>query len=272
MKTCRVLFIVALCVTCFLFSGVVSALDENDVSVTVTLSTQTAYSGGLLGARVTVVRQSYEEDITIAYLGLHFDWMDPDYFEGQNMSDNLVTLSFWSESFVSNLILVYIPENVSVGSHSYYVGIDGIQGTSTGFSWDSEMFTLNVYDPEEVYNGLKPSVSSGITAGENANYQSSKAKSLLIQAQDAYSQAGVLAADDKFVEAISELQDASGYLELAAVEEQNYVETINLYVTGLIIFALVVAVLVIVLRFIRKRKKASRRKRRGAVAVKPARL
>ena len=262
MKTFRVLFIVALCVTCFLFSGVVSALEENDVSVTVTLSTQTAYRGGLLGTRVTVVSHYYE-DITIAYLGLHFDWMDVDYFEGQNMSDNLVTLSAF-ESFVSNLILISIPENVSVGSHSYYVGIDGIQGSSTGFSWDSEMFALNVYVPEEVYNGLIATVSSGIVAGENANYQGSNAKSLLVQAQDAYSQAVVLAGEDKFVEAISVLQDASGYLELAAVEEQNYVETVNLYVTVLIIFALVVAVLVIALWFIRKRKKASRRKRRGA--------
>jgi hypothetical protein len=261
MKPLHMLLIVAcFCVVFAQFSGVVSALDENDAAVTVSLSSQTTYRGGMLGARM-LFESRCPEQILIGYIGLNFGWMDLDDFVGQDLSEDPEVLSGYG-SFLSDVVYISVPENASIGKHNYFVGVEGIQGESAGFSWDSELFTVMVYgSAEEAYTALSADVSGNITAA--SGYRSSEARSLLAQAQSAYDEAVTLADEENFAEAISRLETASDYLEDADAEEQNYDPSEEIQNLLLVIVAVaVVAVVVAVLLVRRKRKKTARRKRK----------
>jgi parallel beta-helix repeat protein len=147
-KLYRLLTIVAcFSIICALFNGLGSALEDDEASVSVSWSSQTHYPGS--NETVTVfLKSNYPETLTIFNVGLHFDWMVADSFYGLDLSGDPVTiLSYGNHTFEP--INFLIPDNASVGTHSYYVGVDGLQGTiqPTVFSWDSQTLTLQVQDP-----------------------------------------------------------------------------------------------------------------------------
>jgi len=259
MKPFRPLLMIAcFCIICALFSSVGSALEQDEAKVLVTWLSQTPYQGSSVIVHVTFLSNCSEE-LTIYYLGLHLDWMDSDHFVGHNLSDDPVIIpSYGSHTFYS--ITIYIPENAIVGTHNYFVGIDGVQGEYTSFSWDSQVLTLLIQNSmEEVYDELITKVASNITEAVNATYQSSEAQSLLEQAENAYGQALSLAAEENLEEAISTLQNASTYLKQADVEEQNYIETKSQQDPLLIIVGVAVVVIVtaLIMALIVRRKKGS---------------
>ena len=59
------------------------------------------------------------EELTIYYVGIHFDWMDSDAFTGPDLSDNPVTISGYG-SHTFDPIAILIPEDASVGTHNYF--------------------------------------------------------------------------------------------------------------------------------------------------------
>lgn len=220
-----VLVVTCLSIICALFSGVsgvVFALDQNEARVSVFWSSETQYQGSSPTAIVLFISNSSEE-LTLYYFGLHFDWMVSDRFVGHDLSNNPVIIpAYGSQNF--SPVTIQIPEDASVSPHSYFVGIDGVQGESTSFSWDSSTLTLVIQNSgQDVYTGLVTQVASDIAEAVNTDYQSSEAKSFLEQAENAYSQALSYANEENWDEAISALQTASIYLEQADAEEQNYV-------------------------------------------------
>jgi hypothetical protein len=260
MKLFRIVLVVAcFSITCALFSGVVSALEQNDASVTLIWSNPTPYQGSNAIVRVSF-KSNYAEALTVYYVGLHFDWMDSDTFVGPDLSDNPVIIPGYG-SYTFDPISLLIPENVSVGTHSYFVGIDGLEG-ATGFSWDSQTQTLEIQSYKvEIYDTLRAKVASNITEAANRTYQSSEAQSLLGQAENAYAQALSLANEDDWEDAIAALQSAYSYIDQANMEEQNYVEAESqqnqlLLIVGVAVVA-VVAVLIIILLVRRKRKETA---------------
>jgi hypothetical protein len=259
MKPFRLVLVVAyFSIFCALFSGVGSALDQDEAAVSLMWSSQTLCQGS--SVTVTVLFASgCSEELTIYRVGLHFDWMAYDSFVGLDISDNPVIIPSHGTCAFDPMIIL-IPEDVSVGTHSYFVGIEGFQGESTYFFWeDSNTRTLLIQDPKvEVYNELVTRVASNITEAVKATYQSSEAQSLLEQAENAYAQALSLANEENWEKAISALQNASTYLEQADIEEQNYVEAKSqqdklLIIAGVVAVG-VVAVLIIILMVTRKRK------------------
>ena len=261
MKPFRPVLIVAcFSIICALFSGVVYALDQDEARVSVAWSSETLYRGSSVIVNILFISDCAEE-LTIYCVGLHFDWMAPDTFVGRDLSDAPVTISSYG-SYTFDPMTISIPETASVGTHSYFVGINGIQGEFTEFSWDSQTLMLLIQvSRKEAYNELKTNVASNITEAVNAAYQSSEAQSLIEQAENAYAQALSLANEEKWEEAISALQDASTYLEQADVEEQNYIEAKSqqdplLIIVG-VVAVVVVAVLIIILMVRRKRKQTA---------------
>lgn len=88
MKLFRIiLIVVCFSLICALFSGVASALEQDEATVTLTWSNTTPYQGSSATVRV-FFKSNYAEELTIYYLGLHFDWMDSDTFVGPDLSDN----------------------------------------------------------------------------------------------------------------------------------------------------------------------------------------
>ena len=243
-------------IICAIFSGAVFALDQDKARVSVAWSSETPYRGSSQNVTVLFINDNSEE-LTIYYFCLHFDWMDSDRFVGYDLStDPVIVPAYGSHNF--SPLTLQIPENASIGPHSYFVGIDGAQGESTNFSWDSLTLTVVVQNSvQDVYSGLVTQVVSDIAEAVDAEYQSSEAQSLLEQAENAYSQALSYANQENWDQAISALQTTSVYLDQADAEEQNYDESKSDQYLLLIVVVVVVILVVAVLIVIRVMKKRS---------------
>ena len=247
-----VLIVTSLSIICALFSGVSSvvfALNQDAARVSVAWSTKTPYQGSNPIVTVFFINDS-PETLTIDYFGLNFDWMDSKSFVGFDLSDDPVFIPAYGNQYFPP-VTVQIPEDASLGPHSYFVGIDGVQNESTDFSWSSPIITLVVQSSgQDVYNGLVNQVAINIAEAVEAEYQSSDAQLFLEQAENSYSQALSYANQENWDNAISALQTASNYLEQADTEEQNYVdlksEEDSLIIIVGVAIIIVVAVLIVI--------------------------
>ncbi len=261
---------VSLSLVLFLFCGVGNALEQNELIAYVVLAQENAYPGGSMLAAIHLTNNS-TNILTIQYVGIHFDWMSSDQFLGYNLSDNPITIPPSTDKYV-NPQTIFLPEDVTLGEHSYFVGINGLEGTDL-FTWDSQTFTLLVQDPKEKeYNTLLTQVSGNITASESQNYQSSTAQSLLEQAGDAYDQALVYGNQSSWNEAVSTLNNALTYLEQADVEEQNYLaekssQEFLLLTLGIVVVAIVIILLMIYI--IMKNKTTKREPMEDRAGIEP---
>ncbi|MCW4003940.1 MAG: hypothetical protein NWE95_08525 [Candidatus Bathyarchaeota archaeon] len=131
------IMIIALC------SGLVSALLPDDVSVSVVWMDQSVQRGETVTLRINFGSNS-DNQIVIEKLGLHFDWMENNQFYTYDLSANPVTVPARG-SYVFSSVTIQIPPYATTGSHTYYVAIDGKEGTDlTSFGWDSDEFTMEV--------------------------------------------------------------------------------------------------------------------------------
>lgn len=235
-----------------MFSSAVFGLESDEVRVSVAWSTETPYKGSTVTVSIFFISDSQQE-LTIYFYGLHFDWMESDKFAGHNISSEPITVAPNGSASLTP-ITVEIPENITIGPHTYYVGIDGEDESDT-FSWDSNTMSLVVQaSAQDVYYNLLSQVESGISDATEASYQSVDAQSLLDQAETAYSQAQNYASRQQFDEAISTLENASFYLDQAENEEQSYVPAKNDQDLLLLVVAGAAFVVVVVLVVLLTRK------------------
>jgi len=244
---------------CILCCSLVFALNPDEASVSLFWSSQTVYPGDMVSVRLTL-KSNYAEQLKIYYIGLHFDWMDPDGFYGSDLSANPVIVPSFG-TYIFDAIAIQIPLNVSAGSHSYFVGIDGTEGLSlSNFSWDSPALTIQIHGvTEKIYNGLVSQVESKLNEAIGANYKSAEAQSLLQQAQYEYNRAHSLANEERWNEALSRLYNATDLLEQAdeseqVSEEQKAEQQSLLFYLAIIAIAVIVVVSIIVVVLRKKRK------------------
>jgi hypothetical protein len=151
MKSSPLLFIIiCLSIICALFSGAVFALEQEEARVLPVWSTETFFAGSSANVQIFFT-SNYSETLTIYQVGLHFDWMNSGDFVGLDVSANPVTV-LSNESYIFPPINIIIPQDASIGTHSYFVGIDGIEGVSTNFSWDSLTRALQIQGSGEPAN------------------------------------------------------------------------------------------------------------------------
>lgn len=125
-----------------LFSaGIVSALNSSDASATVYWSSDTPHPAQSFGYRITF-NSNTDQQLIIQHIGIHFDWMNEDVFSGKNLSNDPQTIPGHG-NYTSDPIMLQIPFNVSVGSHSYYVGVDGVDA-SGNFTWNGPNETIQI--------------------------------------------------------------------------------------------------------------------------------
>jgi hypothetical protein len=241
-----------------LFCGVGNALEQTDLISYVVLTSQDAYPAHSMIASI-YIKNSNSDILTIQYVGVQFDWMASDQFFGFDLSYEPIVLAPSVEQFLDQ-ISIFVPEDATLGEHSYFVGIDGLEGEEA-FSWDSQIFTLIVQDPKkEEYNALLTQASSNINASENKNYKSSTAQSLLNQAKNACEQAIAYGDQNSWDEAVSMLNNALTYFEQADVAEQQYLTEHSSQETLLITVGVATVALVVILSiiYLMKRKKESK--------------
>jgi hypothetical protein len=223
------------------------------------------YRGEVASARITFI-SNFSQPIEIFYVGINFDWMSPDNFQGRDLSANPITVpGHGSHSF--DIMVFQIPVNASLGVHDYFVGVDGSYGgldgsLPIGFSWDSPIFTLEIQDSsQKTYLNLNVQISGKINQAAELTYDSPEANTLISQALDAYSAANDYANNNQFEEAIASLQVASSYVDLANEEEQTFDQQQQgqSQVLMMIVIIGVIAFLAIIIIFmlLPKRKKTS---------------
>lgn len=141
-KSLQIAIIATFIVAIFLSSGLVSALESNQATAIVAGLPAQVPKGTAVTVRV-IFTSNVDEQIQIQAIGLHFDWMDQDQFAGPQFSTPVVVQA--NGTYTSDPIAVLVPDNVTYGEHSYFIGVDGLEGSSsTGFSWDSSTYTVVV--------------------------------------------------------------------------------------------------------------------------------
>jgi flagellar basal body-associated protein FliL len=140
-KTTKILFIVAFMFSLCVFSGLVAAFDQNSLSATPVFSKEAPNIGGQITIRITVQNNAGEE-LQIVRAGINFDWMDSNTFAGVDLGTTPQVVAAGS-SYTTPPFIIQVPTNVTVGSHSYFLGVDGTESpTQTDFSWNSSSTTI----------------------------------------------------------------------------------------------------------------------------------
>jgi hypothetical protein len=254
------LIVTSISLICILCCSLVSALDSDEASVSLFWTSQTAYQGNSASFIITF-KSNCSEELELTKIGLHFDWMNSDEFYTSDLSANPVSIASYG-SYTFDVMTIIIPLNVSAGSHSYFVGVEGTQDSLslTDFYWESPFLMIQIHDEnEKVYMTLLPQVASKLSEAINATYQSAEAQSLLQQAQSEYTLAISLANEEKWNEALSSLQNADSYMEQANAAEQENAEqkaeqqSLLLYL-AIIAIAVIIAVSIIVVVVQKKRR------------------
>jgi len=144
MKLSRVLLIIAcFSIFCAPFSGVVSALEQDEARVTpIWQPTETPTPGSIVTLTIFFIND-YSEPLTIQRVGVHIDWMEEENFVGHDLSDDPVIVPT-SAGHLFPSITINVPQDVSVGIHSYFIGVDGILVNSTAFTWDSPTRAIQI--------------------------------------------------------------------------------------------------------------------------------
>jgi len=141
LRKIQVAFVLSFIVVILSSAGFVSALNSSDASATVYLSSETFRPNETMAFRITFSSNT-DQQLIIQRIGIHFDWMGEDVFSGKDLSSNPQTITGYG-NYTSDPIITQIPFNVSVGSHSYYVGVDGLDA-SGNFTWNGPNETIQI--------------------------------------------------------------------------------------------------------------------------------
>ncbi len=142
MKTIRIAALVALIAVICVSFGLVSAVSSSDASATTVFSSSTPKQGQTITVSVTFTNH-LDSNLRVFYIGIHGDWMASDGFYGQDLSDDPQTVAAGG-SYTADTFTITIPASASLGSHSYYIGVDGLDASSNTFSWNSAEATITV--------------------------------------------------------------------------------------------------------------------------------
>ena len=240
-----VLIVTSISLICVLGCSLVSALDADDASVSLSWSSPAVYPNDTVSVTITFKSNS-DEKLKIYAIGLQFDWMSSDNFTGHDLSDSPVTVPSQG-IYIFDPIFIQIPLGTSHGSHSYFVGIDGTEGLSaSSFSWNSPSFTIEIHDIiESYYNDVLPMVENKLNEAESANYASSEAQSLLQQAQVEFTNANNFASQGNWSEALTTLSIADDFLDQAYAAEQSGAEQ-QTGLQSLLFYLAIIAIVVII--------------------------
>ena len=162
MKTTKIMFIVVFALALFVFSGLVYAFDESSLRAYPIFSSQTPNIGSTVTVRITV-QSNVDEELQISHIGVNFDWMDPSGFYGPDLSSNPAVVPS-NGTYTTPPFLVQVPTNVTVGTHNYYVGVDGIESSNQNeFYWNSTVTTIMVLPANTT--GITPTITISPTGG-----------------------------------------------------------------------------------------------------------
>jgi hypothetical protein len=156
-KTQKIILLVSFVLAIFVSSGLVSALETSAISAYPVLSKDVVNIGSSVTVRITV-QSNIDEQLQITHIGINFDWMDSGLFFGPK---DPVTLAA-NSSYTTPPFIVQIPTNVTLGSHFYFVGVDGTESTNQQeFYWNSSTSSIIVLGANQTGTTITPSPTGG---------------------------------------------------------------------------------------------------------------
>ena len=160
MKTQKIIIIVSFVLAIFVFSGLVSALEPSEISAYPVFSKNALNIGSSITVRITI-QSNIDEQLNIIHVGVNFDWMPSDGFYGPDLSSNPAVIQS-NGSYTTPPFTVQVPTNVTVGSHTYFVGVDGKESTNQNdFYWNSSTATVIVLAANQTGTTTTPGPTGG---------------------------------------------------------------------------------------------------------------
>jgi hypothetical protein len=166
LKKLHVAFMLSFIVAILFSAGIASALNSSDASATVYLSNDTFRPNETMAFRITFTSNT-DQQLIIQRIGIHFDWMGEDVFSGKDLSSSPQTIAGYG-NYTSDPIITQIPFNVSVGSHTYYVGVDGVDA-SGNFTWNGPDETIQITYSNTGSATPNPTPTPGGNGGQEEN-------------------------------------------------------------------------------------------------------
>jgi preprotein translocase subunit SecG len=142
-KTVHIVSIVTVLAVVFLSIGLVSALSSSDVVIHASLSNPTPRAGDMVLVSVTF-QSNVAQELKIYAIGVHADWMDATQLYGPNLSSDPQTVE--ANGVYSTQFSLPIPSSASVGTHTFTIGVDGLDASGNAFSLDSAQSQVQVLD------------------------------------------------------------------------------------------------------------------------------
>jgi hypothetical protein len=160
LKTQKIIFIVSFVLAIFVFSGLVSALDTSALSAYPVFSKNTLNIGSSITVRITV-QSNTDEQLNLIHVGVNFDWMPSGSFYGPDLSSNPAVVAS-NGSYTTPPFIVQVPTNVTLGSHLYFVGVDGTESTNQNeFYWNSSTASIIVLAANQTGTTTTPGPTGG---------------------------------------------------------------------------------------------------------------
>jgi hypothetical protein len=129
-KTINIASIVTVLAVVFLSIGLVSALSSSDAVIHATLSNPTPKAGDMVLVTVTF-QSNVAQELKIYAVGVHADWMEATQLYGPNLSSDPATVQ--ANGVYSTQFSLPIPSSASVGTHTFTVGVDGLDASNNAF-------------------------------------------------------------------------------------------------------------------------------------------
>jgi hypothetical protein len=143
----RALIAISISIIFILNIGVVSAVEQSEISVVPSWSVSTPYQGDRVAVTLRLTSTSSEQ-LEIYRVGLHFDWIPEGTFFTLDLSAEPVVVPSMGTHIFEQMV-IQIPADASPGEHSYFIGIDGTETPYyDSFAWDSSSLTLQILDAE----------------------------------------------------------------------------------------------------------------------------
>jgi hypothetical protein len=122
---------------------------------------------------VTINFQSSSSSTLYVYaIGLHGDWMENDQFAGRDYSSSPEVVQ--TNGLIAPSVSLQIPASAHLGSHTYYIGIDGVDADGNNFSWDSSTYNI------DFAVATNPTPTNGATTGPNSSSTNDSGSSNLL--------------------------------------------------------------------------------------------
>ena len=227
MEKIHLIFLFVSFTVCLFTVASVRALNQNEVSLSLSWSNPKSYQGDS-GTLTVYFTSKCPDEIKISKIGIHFDWMAKDNYFIADLT-NPVTVPRYS-SYTFGPIDFNTPNDASLGAHSYYVFLSGSQHGLWwyDYSWRSLDSSIMVHDAyEKIYDETLQHASNRFSSFQNTNFESSDAQSLYLQSVNEFNLAKSLGNQGKWQEGFAHLQSALSLLDQASVKEQTLVKQIG---------------------------------------------